>query len=208
MDVTIDGERNFAFQGTPQDLMDVLVAVNDFLRVRGRAMLSMEINGKNVNPGPELEALKSRPVHTMERLEVRSEELAVLVDETLRQIQETAPELSGLCHELAQVFHSEHPEDGYEPFHQLADIWSVIKSREVLVVNMLGLSLEDLRVGDLSFTQMHQELNGFLEEAAQALKNSDSVLLGDLLEYELAPRAEKEPEFLALLQQRIPAKQG
>ena len=38
-------------------------------------------------------------------------------------------------------------------------------------------------------------------EAAQAVLDGDCILIGDLLEYELAPRAEQEARIVALLQE-------
>lgn len=45
-------------------------------------------------------------------------------------------------------------------------------------------------------------MNKFLAEAVGALESGDLVLLGDLLEYELAPRAEAEVRITALLRER------
>jgi hypothetical protein len=50
-----------------------------------------------------------------------------------------------------------------------------------------------------------RELNSFLDEAAQALRDGDTVLLADLLEYELSPRAELEGEIVSLLRRQAEA---
>ena len=86
--------------------------------------------------------------------------------------------------------------------------WSQIKSREALVTNALELDTTAITLNGKSMVTIHEELNQFLEEAAQALKDSYTILLGDLLEYELAPRAEQELEIVALLQAQIPATSG
>jgi hypothetical protein len=88
---------------------------------------------------------------------------------------------------------------------ELAEIWGHIKSRESLVANALELDLGDLEVDGKTVQSVHTELNQFLQEAEQALKDGDIILLADLLEYELAPRAELEVSIVSLLQAHIPA---
>jgi hypothetical protein len=206
MEVIIDGERNFRFQGEPADVMAALRAINDFLHAGGRAMLSLKVDGREVRPDGMVDDLSSIPVDEVSTLEIASESTAVLADECLQELRQSAGELSSLCHDLAAVFHSESPEDGFAPFHQLADIWATIKTRQVMVVNALGLNLEAILIEGASLAQIHAELNEYLKEAVQALENGDCILLGDLLEYELAPRAEQEPGIVACLEGYIPAK--
>ncbi|MCC6490072.1 MAG: hypothetical protein IT364_21475, partial [Candidatus Hydrogenedentes bacterium] len=98
--------------------------------------------------------------------------------------------------------------DGYEPFQRLADIWAEIKSREIMIVNALGLTFAELTLNGKNVAEIHNELNSFLLEAAGALESGDLVLLGDLLEYELAPRAEIESRIVTLLQERSQSQAG
>jgi hypothetical protein len=97
------------------------------------------------------------------------------------------------------------PQEGFDPFVELAEIWGHIKSRESLVANSLELDLGNLEVDGKTVQSVHAVLNQFLEEAEQALKDGDIILLADLLEYELAPRAELEVSIVSLLQAHIPA---
>ena len=46
------------------------------------------------------------------------------------------------------------------------------------------------------------------QDARKALEAEDCVLLGDLLEYELAPRAEAEAEVVALLRSQASQQSG
>ena len=63
-----------------------------------------------------------------------------------------------------------------------------------------------IEVNGKPMAALHDELNQFLQEAEQALKDGDIILLADLLEYELAPRAELEVAIVGQLQARIPAR--
>jgi len=200
MDVIVDGGRDFRLTGDPSDTLAAVAAVSEFLRERGRGILSLQVNGNSVNPEQLIELLQGKPVGEVSVLEVSSERIDKLVEDALREMQTAAPELPQLCHSLAEVFQGERPEEGYEPFHKLAEIWSHIKSMELQVAGALSVDLAAIELKGVTIEQLHVELNGYLEEAAQALESLDCVLLGDLLEYELAPRAEVEGEIIALLQ--------
>ncbi len=51
------------------------------------------------------------------------------------------------------------------------------------------------RIGGKSFDTFFTELNLMLEELLEAFNHQDSVLIGDLLEYEIAPRLEELKDF-------------
>jgi hypothetical protein len=54
-----------------------------------------------------------------------------------------------------------------------------------------GLSLDALTIDDLPARGFIKEFNAILEELSSAYKNHDTILVGDIAEYELAPRLVK-----------------
>ncbi|MBL7644935.1 MAG: hypothetical protein JNK74_01980 [Candidatus Hydrogenedentes bacterium] len=205
MDVIVDGASNYNLQGTPEDVFGAVGAVADFLRGQGRSVLSVRVDGAEISPDNMAERLKGKALADVGRLEIGSELTSSLVEACLSGLQEFLPELPQVCRNLAEVFQGEKPEEGFDPFVELAEIWGHIKSRESLVANALELELGGLEVDGKTVQSIHAELNQFLEEAEQALKDGDIILLADLLEYELAPRAELEVSIVSLLQAHIPA---
>jgi len=202
MDVRIDQEGTFTPKGKPADVMDVLAQVNDFLRSKGRALQAIKADGKDIPPVEVDAAFRGKPIGSVKLLEITSERIAKLIDTCLSELEKYVPELTRVCHALAQEFQSETPEAGYEPFHQLAQIWQAIKEREILIAGALDLDLDRIQLEGQSLADMHEELNQYLNETADALSVGDCVLLGDLLEYELAPRAETEVKIVALLRSK------
>lgn len=208
MDVVIDGDRNFKLQGEQKDVLAVLGVVEAHLRKQGRAIVSVRINGQECLPeelvtrGADLEA------SAVSTLVVQSEKIARLIDEALEELRGVLPELPVVCRSLAEIFHSEHPQEGYEPFQKLANLWLHIKNRQHLAARVMDLDLNQETINGISLSKIHEELNGSLREAAEALEQQDCILLGDLLEYELAPRAEQESDIVALLQERASAHSG
>jgi len=204
MNVIVDGEANFRLDGEPKDVLAVVGAVTSFLQEKGRAILSLKVDGEAIPPAELVERLEDTPLEDAGTLEVESAEVGALVRECLGDVQASIPELPKACHELAQIFQGESPEDGFEPFQRLAELWGVVKSREQMAASALALSLDKLKIDHKPFDELHEELNQYLTEAAAALEANDCVLLGDLLEYELAPRAEMEAQILALLLEQVP----
>jgi len=59
---------------------------------------------------------------------------------------------------------------------------------------------EDMTIDEQSFSEFYNELNGIFRELEEAFNSRDSVLIGDLLEYEVAPRTEKLIEYIAAIE--------
>jgi len=79
-----------------------------------------------------------------------------------REAMEAIVRFSELSQSLARVLHSLVDGDGNRPL-----------------------------VGGRSLQEFYTELNGFLTELVEAFSAQDSVLIGDLMEYEVAPRLEE-----------------
>lgn len=208
MEVIIDGQRNFEVRGTPADVFEVVAAISEHLSEQRLAMMSLRVDGEELRPEQVPEKLLGLDVASVRTIEVGVSPLKSLVSDCLAELEEALPHLPKACRDLAAIFHGDTPEEGYDPFTELAALWGHVKNREKLVVEALELDLNQLQVSGMNAELLHTELNQFLQEAAEAIKNGDTILLGDLLEYELAPRAEKEKDLVALLQARSAAASG
>jgi len=203
MEVVVDGQKGFQFQEEPRDVLAAVSAVSETLRAQGRAILTLTVDGRAVPPGEGLASLAQMPVDRVQSLAVTTEAVSTLVQNCLTELEQALPELPQVCHSLAEIFQGQNPESGYEPFEQLAVIWKTIKERELQVFSALDIDLSQIEVNGEPISRIHDELNRYIEEAAEALKAGDCVLLGDLLEYELAPRAETEAAIVALLRAEV-----
>lgn len=202
MEVWVDGQKNFRVEGEPADCLALFAAVTEFLRGQGRMPVEVKVDGVNVLPKDLRARFEDQPLSSLAKLEVRSEETVTMVADCLRQLNDALTELPNACRQLAEIFQSDAPGDGFEPFQHVAEIWQHIKAQEQLVANALDLDLAAAEVGGTTVEQLSEELNVFLQDAAVALQKNDAVALGDLLEYELAPRAEQESAIVAWLQAR------
>lgn len=201
MEVIVDGAPANA-PADAVDVMSVLADISESLQKQGRAILSVSADGQSLAPAQTAEILSGKPLDAVRRLEIVSEKTSKLVADSLTELEAVIPDLATACHELAAVFHGTQPRSGYEPFHQLANIWSHVKGRQELIAHTLGIALDSLALDGKTVGAWHTELNGFLSEAASAIESGDTILLGDLLEYEFAPRAETEVRITGLLREK------
>jgi hypothetical protein len=71
-------------------------------------------------------------------------------------------------------------------------VFLLLKNRDTIDIN-------GLKISDMSFEEYYNELNNVLKELLDAFHINDSVLIGDLLEYEIAPRMEGLIQFIKKL---------
>ena len=204
MDVYVDGVQESWANEVAGTVLEVVAALSSRLQENHRALLSVQIDGENVTPEDLRSRAGDRPSDGIKRLDIVSEPLGRLVEQSLRDLDEHLPMLPQVCHKLAAVFQSETPEDGYTPFQQLAEIWHAVKVREMQLANALDVPLGELIVDGRTILQATEELNDYLREAEAAIRAGDSVAIGDLLAYELAPRAEMESKIVAILREHVP----
>ena len=76
--------------------------------------------------------------------------------------------------------------------------FSELSQSLVRVVASVFTSNSDVKVdvGGMPLQDFYGELNSILEELLEAFEAKDSVLIGDLMEYEIAPRLEQLRAFL------------
>jgi len=199
MDVIVDGQTEFKPSESAADVMAIVAEASDWLHARGRSIVSVIADGASYDPTRLVDALTGKSVNSTSRLEIATEDTNALVADALTELEAVLPELPAACHELARIFQGTDPQSGYEPFQQLAGIWSHVKDRQAMIAYTLGIDFDAMPFNSRLLGDAHAELNGFLAEAVGALESGDLILLGDLLEYELAPRAEQEVAITRLL---------
>jgi len=190
MDVVVDGKKDFALATAPADVMDALASVSEWLQKQDRSIVSVSLDGESIDSSRLVEALGGKPIDAVQCLDIQSQQTSQLVKDALAEMESVLPELPTVCRELARVFQGAEPQSGYEPFQQLAGIWSHVKGRQAMIAHALGVEIDAMPYNGRPLAAAHKELNTILSEAAGALESGDLILLGDLLEYELAPRAE------------------
>ena len=204
MDVIVDDIKGYPYQARTGALTDVLSEIVERLDEAGRGLQSVEVDGQPVSPEHVMELLGGRTVEETATLHVRSEAIATLAEQSLRDMEEVLPELAIACHALAEITQNEPPEVWKESFEDLAGIWRVVKTRQRQIASALDVDIDTLSLdGGVSLEQHQQEVEQHLMTAGKAVESADKAALGDVLTYELAPRAETECAINTLLLSRL-----
>lgn len=166
-------------------------------------------SGESVNPvfaHFDSVATQAEGVPLPDELAPAAKQVLLLVQERIRELAEPISELRS----TAQVLRTTIPE-----VSEVSVLLQTGKDREAMAAVVRFTELSDklirlygilVRQGkiDLSasmvqgerFAAFYEDLNGVLRELSEAMAAADSVLVGDLLEYEIAPRLEKLIQFL------------
>lgn len=204
--IIIDGQPGFLPTTQPVSLPSILADISDHLESQRRGMLGIVVDGVSITPDELDGALADRSVESVAALEVHSESLAKLAAVRMEVVKDVLPELENACRQLAEVFSSGTEEEAYGQFDELAGAWVALKEQQRQIARALGANLDEIVEADEELRAHHEQLSRFLTEAGQAITSRDQVLMADLLEYELAPLAERERVVLdtlaALLKER------
>lgn len=204
MEVIVDDIKGYPFQARRGALTEVLTEIVERLDEAGRGLQAVEVDGQPVSPDDIMELLSGRTVDETGTLHVRSEAIATLAEQSLRDMEEVLPELAVACHSLAEIAQNTPPEEWKESFEDLASIWRVVKTRQRQIASALSVEFDTLSLeGGVSLNQHHQEIERYLAAASEAIASKDKAALGDVLTYELAPRAETECAINTLLLSRV-----
>lgn len=204
MKIIINGKEEFRVPENAKTLIDILEILIDYLSNNNLGLVKLRVNEQNVYPGESLKAIQNMEISNIHTLEITATPILQLLQDSISELERYTPELSNICYGIAELFQSENPSEGLGPFQRLTEIWGEIKNREAVIVNSLSKYLKNQEssiVGEI--VEHHRELNQYLDEAYKALSNEDMVSLSDILQYELAPRAEKELEIVNLLRKLV-----
>jgi len=135
--------------------------------------------------------------HTLSGEGFTAKDLCIITEERLREISDPRRELAGseilvknVCDRMEelpldiQTGKDERASESVQLFSRVGEKMF----RILFVFKSEGLSLDAFTVGDLSIKIFMEEFNAILIELSAAYENRDTVLVGDLAEYELAPR--------------------
>ena len=199
MRIIVDGDADFKGTADSTNVGAALTQVTNYLHGKRRAILAVIINGQNVSPDDIPTIFENVPTEEIQTVEVQSESIVALARESLDEIQEVLPELPVACHSLAEVLKDDATNETKEHFRQLLEIWNTIKQREQLILDSLEISEHELALKERTLSEWKGELEQYMVEARHAFEEGDFATLSDLLEYELAPRAEFETEIVEFL---------
>jgi len=199
MKLIVDGEEAGLDLEEARDLGAILHELDTRLREEGRLVCEVRCDGTAVSPDDVAGTLQRAATDSVGTLEIVTTPTAPVLQSIVHGMETAVPELPVICMELARIFHSGEAAQGYEPFNTFAEHWEEIKRLQIQALNVLHRNPADVRVGDRSLEELHNELNSHLQACVDALAKQDTIALGDILQHDLAPLAEKEAELVGWL---------
>jgi len=148
----------------------------------GLRIIKVSYNGEDISGQPErhLDALNGSSVFELET--ARAVDLA---NETLESIVEFHGALVKELGKTTETFRAGSFEQANEQLLRCLDGLHVLTRTSHSVGTLLQVSAIDIQAGQQNLEKLTEKISSILEEMVQAQENRDSILLADLIEYEL-----------------------
>jgi len=125
------------------------------------------------------------------------------IAEPIRSLKETAKELSKLTPEIQEIsvmFQTGEDREAMQKITVFTEyLQKLIRTFPLLSQKEL-IKESEFVIGDTGIEEFYTSMNSILVELVEAFQNDDFVLVGDLLEYEIAPKTESLITFLEKLE--------
>lgn len=133
-----------------------------------------------------------------------SAEPRALVRVTLLEAADTLERVGPDHAAVAKMIHEGRLEDAMSELASLLDVWRAVQESVDKGSALIGLTLENVRLGDVGHVgQLVEQLAGRLEELKTALANQDWSTVADLIEFEMVEQAERWTALLRGLSEHL-----
>lgn len=193
MELFVNGGAVDAALEDEKTIGDVFRSFESYCEDNEAAVVGVTIDGAQVRPDAFDDAAKQPlkdntkidfEVITRERIDASFKSIACALNELI-------PHIEGISVSLQ----SAHVKDANDAVAKLSDCMANL-SRTVTFITLFPQSYKEVISGDKSLPALFKEMNPILSDFADALKNGDTVTVGDLAEYEISPRLKTLSDIL------------
>ncbi len=132
--------------------------------------------------------MANRTIEECESVRLVSEEPRKLAHKVLYQIAEYMPRIEKALIETSSRIQSRKEQEGMELLHQVTTTWLELYQGLQSALTVTGMDIDSIQVNDQTFSEINIEIQDFLDEIQEMVKEQRFLELSDLLEYEIAPR--------------------
>ncbi len=183
----INGQEADITLDTEQNLGDILKSFELECEKNNATTINIVVNGKEMDASDFDQAVQ-RPIDEIDTLELTT----ITEDDIWVSFQDIAARFNAIIEDLRLIsvrFQNGQDKMALDSVAKLADIvdyFCKVTALSALFPNRFGsMDVESVKVQDF-----FSDFSSILGEFEEAFKNSDSVMLGDLAEYEITPRIE------------------
>lgn len=187
LDITLQGEKTIG---------EVLQSFEVSCEQNKLATVGITINGKNVS-AEEFDSIIKQELCDDTKIDVSVISEAAIKD----SFNMTSKEINAVIELLKNVpveMQSGKDSHAKQTIIRLSDVMNAF-CNTVTWSSLFPETFGSLKVGELSLSDFLADLSPILKDFSDALENSDSVLIGDLAEYEICPRLESLSNALGSL---------
>jgi hypothetical protein len=183
MAITVD-EQVWEPQGqTVGTLGEALSLLHRQISKDGKVIVKVRVDGQELE-GDALEHARAAAIG--ERLiALATDSQAELAKRMIGRLAALVEYMGKQHHHIAGLIEQGH---GHRALGQLASVlsaWQQIQQSYSALLKLLNTNLGDVKVREIPATEVLIDFHRQLSEMAEALKNQDLVLLGDILQYEM-----------------------
>lgn len=196
MDFFVNGEKLDITLQDEKTVGDVLKAFEISCQENHLATIGVSIDDKNI-PAEDFESILNLPIEQTSKIDV-SVIAEVAIKDNLKQI---GNEFSGLIEPLKNIpveMQSGKDSVAKQTIIKLSDVMNLFCSL-LTWSSLFPETFGALKVDNENISEFLSNFSQILNDFKDALENSDSVLIGDLAEYEICPRLESIAKSLGEL---------
>ena len=186
MDVLIDDQ----LADPPIDPSQTMSALIDEVRGRlsdtGRMVVSIECDGVELN-ADELDRAMTRSIGTYGRLAMRTCAPAELVEGALDQALSCLRGSRAQCSTIVKHLAESNSAKAMSTLAGVLGTWHQVHEGMRNAIGLLGVDVARLSTSDVDIVVVFGEVRDLLIQIKEVVEARDTVLLGDLLQYELDP---------------------
>ena len=184
LDITLQGEKTIG---------DVLRSFEVSCEQNKLAAVSISVDGKNISADQFDEVFKNElKDNTKIEVNVISEEA---IKESFRMSAKEITDVIELLKNVPVEMQSGKDVHAKQTIIKLSDVMNAF-CNTITWSSLFPETFGSIKVGENSLSEFLADLSPILKDFSDALENSDSVLIGDLAEYEICPRLESLSQTL------------
>lgn len=177
-DITLDSEKN---------LGDVLTSFESECAKNKATTVNIVVDGEEVS-ADVFDTFTQKPVEAISTLELTT----ITEDDVLLSFKDIATRFGELIEDMKLIslqFQNGHDKKALVTVTQLADTVDYF-CKATALSTLFPEKFADMNIDGVAIQDFFGDFMAILTDFEEAFKNSDSVMLGDLAEYEITPRIE------------------
>lgn len=186
MDVLIDDQIADPPVDASQTLSELIDEVRGRLSDTGRMIVSIECDGVELSAA-ELDRAMTRSIGNYESLAMRTCAPAELVEGALDQALSCLRESRTQCSMIVKHLAESNTAGAMSALAGVLGTWQQVHEGMRNAIGLLGVDVARLSTNEVDIVGVFGEVRDLLIQIKEVVEARDTVLLGDLLQYELDP---------------------